>query len=230
MSRIYEALKHASEGALLDSSAAVADGVESSALERYLPEESPAEARQPAPPVSPRPAMVADVPAPTANAGAPAVAAAATALADVAHGTGVSARVEVAAVVPEPTVAPAAVDVAVAAAEPPRRVPLVPAKEFEGKVIAPANMASASAEQYRGVATVLHETQKDRGLKSVLVTSVAPGEGKTLTAVNLALTLSESYARRVLIIDADLRRPSVHRVLGVSGPARAARSAGAPLP
>src|SRR4029453_4765392 len=71
--------------------------------------------------------------------------------------------------------------------------------------------------QYRGVATVLHETQMDRGLKSVLVTSVAPGEGKTLTAGNLALTLSESYARRVLIIDADLRRPSVHRVLGVSG-------------
>ena len=34
-----------------------------------------------------------------------------------------------------------------------------------------------------------------------------PAEGKTLTAANLALTLSESYKRRVLLIDADLRRP-----------------------
>jgi capsular exopolysaccharide synthesis family protein len=56
----------------------------------------------------------------------------------------------------------------------------------------------------------------DRGLKTVVVTSAAPREGKTLTVVNLALTLSESYARRVLVIDADLRWPSVHRVLGIT--------------
>ena len=39
-----------------------------------------------------------------------------------------------------------------------------------------------------------------------------PREGKTLTVTNLALTLSESYRRRVLLIDADLRRPSLHEV------------------
>ena len=39
-------------------------------------------------------------------------------------------------------------------------------------------------------------------------------EGKTLTAVNIALTLSESYRRRVLLIDADLRRPTVHHAFG----------------
>ena len=43
-----------------------------------------------------------------------------------------------------------------------------------------------------------------------MVTSAVPGDGKTLTATNLALTLSESYRRRVLLIDADLRRPSLH--------------------
>jgi Mrp family chromosome partitioning ATPase len=43
-----------------------------------------------------------------------------------------------------------------------------------------------------------------------MVTSAVPREGKTLTVVNLALTLSESYGRRVLLVDADLRRPSIH--------------------
>ena len=45
-----------------------------------------------------------------------------------------------------------------------------------------------------------------------MIASAVPGEGKTLTATNLALTLSESYQRRVLLIDADLRRPSLHEV------------------
>jgi capsular exopolysaccharide synthesis family protein len=56
-------------------------------------------------------------------------------------------------------------------------------------------------------------------MKVVLITSVAAGEGKTLTAMNLALTLSQSYKRNVLIIDADLRRPSVNTVCGL-GPVR----------
>jgi capsular exopolysaccharide synthesis family protein len=43
-----------------------------------------------------------------------------------------------------------------------------------------------------------------------------PNEGKTLTAANLALTLSESYQRRVLLIDADLRHPSTHALFGIS--------------
>jgi capsular exopolysaccharide synthesis family protein len=48
-----------------------------------------------------------------------------------------------------------------------------------------------------------------------MVTSALPREGKTLTVTNLALTLSGSYRRRVLLIDADLRRPSVHGVLKI---------------
>ena len=49
-----------------------------------------------------------------------------------------------------------------------------------------------------------------------MVTSAEPGEGKSTTAVNLALTFSESYKRRVLLIDADLRRPSLHEITQVS--------------
>jgi receptor protein-tyrosine kinase len=48
-----------------------------------------------------------------------------------------------------------------------------------------------------------------------MITSAEPAEGKSLTSVNLALTLSESYRRRVLLIDADLRRPSLHLIAQV---------------
>ena len=75
---------------------------------------------------------------------------------------------------------------------------------------------SAPLEQYRRLAAVLHDLQLQQGLKTLMLTSALPAEGKTLTIVNLALTLSESYGRRVLVIDADLRWPSVHTVLGVS--------------
>jgi polysaccharide biosynthesis transport protein len=72
-----------------------------------------------------------------------------------------------------------------------------------------------SLEQYRRLAAVLHDEQVHGRLKTVMVTSALPGEGKTLTVVNLALTLSGSYGRRVLAVDADLRAPSMHRLFGV---------------
>lgn len=75
--------------------------------------------------------------------------------------------------------------------------------------------SAVSVEQYRRLAAVLHEEQVQSQLKTVMITSALPGEGKTLTVANVALTLSESYARRVLVIDADLRLPSLHRTLGI---------------
>ena len=69
-----------------------------------------------------------------------------------------------------------------------------------------------AVEQYRRLAGTLHELQVEQGLKTLMVTSALPKEGKTLTVVNLALTLSESCRRRVLLIDADLRRPFIHEV------------------
>ncbi|HMD35974.1 MAG TPA: CpsD/CapB family tyrosine-protein kinase [Vicinamibacterales bacterium] len=79
-----------------------------------------------------------------------------------------------------------------------------------------AAVSPVSVEQYRRLAATMHHTQAEQNLKHLMVTSAAPKEGKTLTIVNLALTLSESYERRVLLIDADLRRPSVHTVFGIS--------------
>ena len=70
-------------------------------------------------------------------------------------------------------------------------------------------------EQYRKLAADLHHAWTERGVRVVMVTSAVSGEGKTLTATKLALTFSESYRRRVLLIDSDLRRPSVHTVFNL---------------
>jgi len=70
-------------------------------------------------------------------------------------------------------------------------------------------------EQYRQLAAVLHHAQKASGVRTVMVTSAMPSEGKTLTATNLALTLSQSYQRRVLLIDADLRRPRMREMFAL---------------
>ena len=84
-----------------------------------------------------------------------------------------------------------------------------------GKLIPDQTMAQGCREQYRRLAATLHETQATNGLKVVMIASAVAGEGKTLTAANLALTFSESYRRTVLLIDADLRRPSLHTVFKV---------------
>jgi capsular exopolysaccharide synthesis family protein len=70
-------------------------------------------------------------------------------------------------------------------------------------------------EQYRKLAARLLLAQTEHGIKTVMVTSALPGEGKTLTAANLAITLSQSYRRDVLLMDADLRRPCVHQIFQV---------------
>lgn len=70
-------------------------------------------------------------------------------------------------------------------------------------------------EQFRRLAGVLHKSQVVDGTKVIMVTSAAPSDGKTMTAINLALALSGSYKRRVLLIDADLRRPSIGESLGL---------------
>ena len=85
-------------------------------------------------------------------------------------------------------------------------------RSLAGKLVIGDGVPSVFVEQYRRLAASLYELHRDRGLRSLMVTSALPREGKTLTVANLALTLSESYQRRVLLVDADLRRPSLHDV------------------
>jgi capsular exopolysaccharide synthesis family protein len=98
----------------------------------------------------------------------------------------------------------------------PGRRPVDQARPTELSLIVHHEAPPAAIEQYRRLAATLHELQVQRGLKMLVVTSALPRDGKTLTVANLALTLSESYARRVLLIDADLRRPSLHQLFGLS--------------
>src|SRR5436190_13570379 len=86
---------------------------------------------------------------------------------------------------------------------------------FFERLVVHENAEPVAVEQYRRLAAVLHQSQMDKGNKVVMIASAQAAEGKTLTAANLALTLSESYRRRVLLIDADLRRPSLNRLFGL---------------
>jgi exopolysaccharide/PEP-CTERM locus tyrosine autokinase len=71
-------------------------------------------------------------------------------------------------------------------------------------------------EQYRKLKSVLLlMTRRKGGLNTLMVTSAECGEGKSLTAINLALVLAQDYNHTVLLIDADLRRPSLQSYLGL---------------
>ncbi|NOT28700.1 MAG: CpsD/CapB family tyrosine-protein kinase [Acidobacteria bacterium] len=83
------------------------------------------------------------------------------------------------------------------------------------KIVSDRRMPSVCREQYRRLAAVLHDSQATNGTQVVMVASALAGEGKTLTAANIGLTLSQSYRKRVLIIDADLRRPTMHKVFRI---------------
>ncbi len=90
------------------------------------------------------------------------------------------------------------------------------AEAYRNRLVTAGGAPPQAIEQYRRLAASLHQIHSEQGLRSLMVTSAVPQEGKTLTVVNLALTLSESYKRNVLLIDADLRRPTIHEVFGIS--------------
>jgi capsular exopolysaccharide synthesis family protein len=80
------------------------------------------------------------------------------------------------------------------------------------------NPWSPIAENYRLVRTNLQHSNKGAAPQVMLVTSPEKGDGKTLTAVNLAITMAQS-GKRTILIDADLRRPNAHNMLDLpSGP------------
>jgi protein-tyrosine kinase len=74
---------------------------------------------------------------------------------------------------------------------------------------------SLAAEQYRSLRTRISRMENGRAVRVLIVTSPGKGDGKSLTAANLSLAMAEEYSQRVLLIDADLRRPSVHHLFDV---------------
>jgi non-specific protein-tyrosine kinase len=73
---------------------------------------------------------------------------------------------------------------------------------------------SAVTEAYRALRANLDFASLDAPVRTLLVTSAVPGEGKTVTATNLAVVLAQA-GRRVILIDADLRKPGVHTMFGL---------------
>jgi len=82
------------------------------------------------------------------------------------------------------------------------------------KLIPFHNPNSLEAEAYRILSTNLKFSNPDNPLKTVAITSPAPSEGKSLTCANLATAVAQS-GERVLLIDCDLRHPTLHQLFGV---------------
>lgn len=75
---------------------------------------------------------------------------------------------------------------------------------------------SQVAEEYRKLKSTLVKLTKSDPLKNlIMVTSSISGEGKSIISLNLAISLAQEYDHTVLLVDADLRKPSLHRYLGI---------------
>ena len=76
------------------------------------------------------------------------------------------------------------------------------------------NPRSPAAEAYRTLRTNLTFAALDKPIETLVVTSAAPGEGKSTVLANLAVTMAQG-GRRTILVDADLRRPGLHEIFGI---------------
>lgn len=87
--------------------------------------------------------------------------------------------------------------------------------------VAPGDSNTLAVEEYRNIKRPLVSNAFGKGSEGIsranliLITSSLPGEGKTFTAINLALSIANERDKKVLLIDADVARPSIAKVLGI---------------
>src|SRR5688572_24828388 len=96
---------------------------------------------------------------------------------------------------------------------PPAPAPHPPvAPGIDAHLVSLVRPASVEAEQYRVLRHLVEQTRAGKACVLVAVSSPGAGDGKTMTSINLAGALAQDPTARVLIIDADLRRPSVAKI------------------
>lgn len=71
-------------------------------------------------------------------------------------------------------------------------------------------------DSYKVIRTQMQQRALEHDWNTVMVTSVQPGEGKTLTSINLAITFAKEFHQTVLLVDCDLNRQNIHQYLGLS--------------
>jgi capsular exopolysaccharide synthesis family protein len=72
----------------------------------------------------------------------------------------------------------------------------------------------AVVEQFRSLRSHVYQARYETPLKTILIASGMPGDGKSFVAANLAISLARNSVQNILLIDADLRRPTIHKLLG----------------
>ena len=95
------------------------------------------------------------------------------------------------------------------------RVPVDWTRVKEQRVVATMDV-QAAGHAYRMLRTQVLQRARTHGLSTLGIVSAANGEGKTLTAINLALSLAAEPNQSVVLLDLDLRRPAIARTLGIS--------------
>jgi protein-tyrosine kinase len=89
-------------------------------------------------------------------------------------------------------------------------------RRINERVVAFHTFDTVAAEQYRKLYIEIAQARRTRELKTLLMTSALAGEGKSISALNLAITSAAAGDQHgVLLIDTDLRKPSIHKYLGV---------------
>lgn len=77
-----------------------------------------------------------------------------------------------------------------------------------------ALLDSMEADAYKVLRTQIQQRAQEHDWKTIMITSVGPGEGKTLTAINLAVSMAKEFHQTVLLVDCDLKKQSIHQCLG----------------